>query len=94
MDSGGLHQQGTNEEVKPVDAVPTETKVNDDINMKLKNMVAITGKRLGEFGHEQNRECKEESLRHFTNVTLRNKVRCLILWAFVLRNKVYFQDIS
>jgi hypothetical protein len=53
----------------------TETKVNDDINITLKNMAAIMEKRLMEFGYEQNREDKEESLRHLTNVTLRSKVR-------------------
>jgi hypothetical protein len=53
----------------------TKIKVNDDINIKLKNMAVIMQKGLAEFDYQQNKEDKEESLRHIKNVTLRSKVR-------------------
>lgn len=72
-DSVALCQQNAREEPKPVDV--TENKVNGDINIKLKNMAAILQKGLAEFDNQQNKEDKEESLSHLTNVTLRSRVR-------------------
>jgi hypothetical protein len=52
----------------------TETKENDDINVTLKNMVAAMQKELKGFGHQQNKEEREEILRHIKTITLGRKV--------------------
>lgn len=60
----------------------TKIKVNEDINIKLKNMVAIMQRGLAEFDYQQNKEDTEERLKHITNVTVRSKVRSLLLMDF------------